>query len=155
MASYFDATDRWYVFANRVEAVIFKEGSRKSSFSFVQRLSNPSGHLLASELGSDRPGKGSSSAGAGTIRHALERRSTKHDHDAKRFAERIAQVLAYHETKGDFSSLVLAAGPQFLGLLRRALSAKVKKRVVQEINREYLQVSDQNLQQQVRQILAQ
>jgi protein required for attachment to host cells len=131
----------WYVVANRTEAVIYREG-RDHHFQFIQRLSNASGKKTETELDSDRPGRGSSSAGSGTIRHSLDRRFHRHEEMAKRFARRIVRTLEAGNLEGRFGAVVLVAEPHFLGLLRATLSKPLRERVRASVPREFAQGSD-------------
>lgn len=138
---------RWYVVANRTEAVIYQDGS-DHQFRFVQRLSNVEGKETESQLASDKPGKGSSSAGNGTIHHALGR-NNKHETAAKKFAGQIVHALEVGKKESRYTDLVLVAEPHFLGLLRQSLPRAVQSVVSHEVGREYRQGSDAELRSQI------
>jgi protein required for attachment to host cells len=99
-------------------------------------------HLHDRDLKSDRPGRTYDRAATGTGRrgasahHATggERRPRKIE--AQRFARRIVAELGKSTGKKGIDRLVLMAGPAFLGLLREALPASMRKLVVAEINRD-------------------
>ena len=135
---------RWYVVANRTDAVFYKD-TRDHKFAFVERLGNPAGKLTEMELDSDKPGRGFSSASNGSIHHSLDRRSHRHEKVAKDFARKIADSLE-EAFKGDhMNEVVLVAESHFLGLIREVLPLAVRKLVKHEVNREYVQGSDQEL----------
>ena len=141
------ARTKWYVFANRSEAVIYKD-SHDHKFQFIERMLNPEGNLAEQDLDSDRPGRGFSSAD-GVFHHALDRRYKRHETLAKRFALAIGRTLEVAQREGRFSELVVAAEPHFLGLLRELLPAAVRHVITSEVPREYSQGSDQELRTQI------
>lgn len=84
---------------------------------------------------SDRPGRrfdgGKADAGF-HARSAMEVPDLEKEHAAE-FATLLADNLADRHRNGDFEALVIAAPPEFLGLLRDALSAEVAGTVTAEI----------------------
>ena len=135
------ASRTWYVLANRCDAGIY-EDFKDQKFKFKERMKNSRGHLTEGQLDSDRPGSGFSSAGAGTIRHGLDRTFQHHERDATRFARAIANHLTRRKREDAFQGLVLVAEPHFLGLLRQALPRELHGLIRHEIPREYLEGSD-------------
>ncbi|MBI3556262.1 MAG: host attachment protein [Deltaproteobacteria bacterium] len=131
----------FYVVASRTEAVFFSVGDEQA-FRFVERLSDEKGALHESELVSDRPGRGLSSAGNGVVRHAVGHGETHREQLAKKFAARIAAALDTARAQKRFTEVVLAAEPRFLGLLREALGLEIRALVKHEIPREYVKCSD-------------
>lgn len=131
---------KWIVVANRVEAVIYSDARVK--LVFIKRLSNPKGKLAEGMLDSDKPGRGFSSAGNGTIHHSLDRTFTHHEQAAKTFARQISNFLETSKREKLFSELVLVAEPHFLGLLRSEFSEPLCALVNEEMNRELLRGSD-------------
>ena len=135
---------RYYVVANRMEANIYRS-TPEVRFKFLERLKNRLGGLMESELDSDGPGTGWSSAGGGTIRHSLDRTFHHHEKILENFAKEISDYLEDGWRKDLYGELVLVCDPHLLGLMREKLSSHVKKLVLHEINREYLQGSDQEI----------
>jgi protein required for attachment to host cells len=132
---------RWYLVANRAEAVIYRS-SKDVKFKFVERFKHPESRVLEGDLDSDRPGTGFSSAGGGTIRHGLDRTFFHHEQASRQFAKILARHLDRTASEELYSELVLVSEPHFLGLLRAELSERVKRLISHEINREYSQGSD-------------
>ena len=146
---------RWYVVANRTEAVLYTDEA-KQKFQFVDRLLNEKGALHESELVSDRPGRGfSSSGGDGSVRHALAHRESHHEHVAKEFASRIAASLEAARNQKRFTEIVLVAEPHFLGLLRAALGPATTALVKCEVRHEYTKGSDAEIHAQILKAIAQ
>jgi protein required for attachment to host cells len=138
------AKHRWYVLANRVGAVIY-EDLPDAPFHFVERMTNPKGHALEGQLDSDRPGMMRSSAGNGTIHHGMDKTFRHHERAAAFFAKAIARKLLAKKRTGKFTEIVIAAEPHFLGLIRQELAPELKPLIAHEINREYLEGSDQEM----------
>jgi len=135
---------RWYLLANRVSAVLY-EDLPEAPFSFVERMKNPKGHALEGQLDSDRPGMMRSSAGGGTIHHGMDKTFQHHERAAQKFAKAIAHKLLEKKRKQKFTELVIAAEPHFLGLIRQELAPELKPLILHELNREYLEGSDQKM----------
>lgn len=127
--------------ANRTGAVIYREG-RQGQLIFMKRLTHPEGSLTEAALDSDKPGRGVSSAGEGSIHHALDRKSHRHEESARRFAAEISRSLKQLRLQDPYEELVLVAEPHFLGLLRAALPHAIRSLVRLEIPREYARGSD-------------
>lgn len=133
----------WFVLANRAEAVIY--GDKKNQpFYFIQRLNNRIGKAPEFHLIADREGTVGSSA-THSIRHSFEKKESKHEHQAKLFAKRIATFLEKEKLKRRYDQLVIAAEPHFLGLLRAALKPSLRALVQHEVRHAYLQGSDAEL----------
>lgn len=145
---------RWYVVANRVATVIYKDRPGHP-FKFVERLCNPEGRKTETDLDSDRPGRGFSSAPGSAIRHGLDRRHVHHEQSAKKFAALIGKVIAQADREDRFGKLVIVAEPHFLGLLRAALPEQVKQKVEFEIHHELHQGSDETIQEYIYQKMKQ
>ncbi len=142
----------WFVVASRTDAVFYFDGD-DHKFHFIHRLSNPLGNEQERELDSDRPGSGVSSAAGGTIRHALDRRSFRHERVAETFAQKIAESLESSLNEKRFSSLVLVAEPHFLGLMRSALPLAVSRTIQSEVGKEYSDSSDVEIRERIYKVL--
>lgn len=103
------------------------------------QLSDPQGRLHDRDFKSDRPGRKFDRAplqagrrGA-TAHHGVGGGSEPHRREATLFARRIADELTSAHRAGGFDRLVIMAPPAFLGTLRSALPAAVRKTVAAEI----------------------
>jgi protein required for attachment to host cells len=144
---------RRYVFASRTEATVY-EPNRKGQFIFISRFSNPDGRRQEGEWRSDRPGTGFSSSARGTIHHGLEREQAHYEHNGRQFAGEVAKGLEKMRVEDRFDELVIAAEPQFLGMLREKLTPGLRSIVYEEIPREFTQGSDEERQAHVLSALA-
>jgi protein required for attachment to host cells len=90
--------------------------------------------LHTSELVSDRQGRTFDSKGS--ARHAKESRSPVRVQQAKKFAHQISANIEAQRKKNKFTKLFLIAAPEFLGMLRKALSRESGKLVTREIDKD-------------------
>lgn len=144
----FGRKPNWYVLANRVSATIYSNGP-SGKFTFLQRIDNKQGGMRESDLDSDKPGRGFSTAGGGVFRHSLDRRYQHHELVARKFAKRLGKFLDSALRKRAFGQLVLIAEPHFLGLLREAFPPAVKRVVEHEIKHRYRELSSERLHEQI------
>ena len=89
--------------------------------------------LHARELVSDRPGRTFDSRGSG--RHAKEASSPLKEQEATKFAQQISAYIDTERNKHNFNNLVLVAPPEFLGILRKALSRESGKLISRQIDK--------------------
>lgn len=117
---------------------------RGATMRLAARLENPSAHLHDRDLKSDRPGRVFDRAtGAGLRRGAVGHHATGGERKPRRqleiaFARSIAAATAASRRDSGFDRLVLVAGPRFLGLLRRAMPATLRARVIAEIRKDWV-----------------
>ncbi len=139
---------RWYVVANRAEAKLFKDDPLEG-FVTVEVLSNPDGALHDRDLDSDRPGRLSSSAGGGSIRHGLSSGSHRQDNGVRLFAKKITTALEKFRNDGQMKDLVVAAEPHFLGILKESFAKPLENLIKHEIHRDFSQGSPFKIQKQI------
>lgn len=119
------------VACSAAEARFYLSERRFGEWVLLDRLENPGATLREQELNSDRPGRAFDRLGRG--RHAMSPEETARQHGLLTFAHDIAQHLAKGHSAGRFSQLVLIAEPSLLGLLRRKLSAPLKRSLCFEV----------------------
>ncbi|MDZ3838360.1 MAG: host attachment protein [Rhodospirillales bacterium] len=100
-------------------------------------------NIPSREIDADRPGRSFDSAGDG--RHAMEppidpKRKRKAD-----FAKELAALLDVEAKRGSFDQLVVVAPPQALGDLRAEFTEAVRGRVVEEINKDLVEATVEEL----------
>jgi protein required for attachment to host cells len=89
------------------------------------------------ELHGDRPGRVHESADV--ARHAIEREDL-HRKEKERFAQSLARDLDKRLANGEYERLVIAAAPETLGVIRSALSAKVRAAVMREVAKDLTKI---------------
>lgn len=100
-------------------------------------------NIPSREIDADRPGRSFDSAGEG--RHAMEpptdpKRKRKAD-----FARELATLLDGEAKRGAFDQLVVVAPPQALGDLRAEFSDAVRGRIIEEMNKDLVEASVEEL----------
>jgi len=113
----------WVVAADSARSRIFALKAANGTLEEIEDAANPAARQTDHDLAADRPGRSFDSKGVG--RHAMESRKTVKENSVEKFAESLSASLADALQAGRFERLVLFAPPQFLGLLRAALSPRV------------------------------
>lgn len=119
----------WIVVADQSKARIFTVADPRGELLQLQQLDNPVGREPAQSLGSDRPGRSFDSGGQG--RHAMGTSVEPKEQEAIRFAKQIGEQLRAASHAGECNSLLLVAGPHFLGLLRAELGSLKDVRIAE------------------------
>lgn len=123
----------WIVVADSYRARVFTVDSLSSPLEEVDDLTHLEGRLQDRELTSDLPGKIRSEGGTGG--HAFEQPTDPKKHEADNFASNIAHYLEQADNANKINRLLIIADPSFLGLLRKHLSAQLKKKVCFELDK--------------------
>ncbi len=146
----------WIVTANNGRARIFAQKDQNSALLEVEELANPSQRGRVSDIDTDQLGqlaasKSIKSVGAATQPSGYEPNQTPMEHQAELFARHVADYLQQAHTAHRYDKLILAAGPEFLGLLRKLLDKQVSAAITQELNKDYTQVAPHDLLAQLKQ----
>lgn len=126
------------VVADKSRARLFRADAPLGPITEFEAFSHPEGRLPARELVSDAPGRAFDSAGQG--RHAMENDVGPRRQEALRFAGELAERLEHGRVRQEFDCLGLVAAPQFLGLLRDALSDACRAKVCLELDKDLTQL---------------
>lgn len=89
------------------------------------------------ELSSERPGRVHELANVS--RHAIER-DDLHRREKERFAQSLAEGLDKRLANREYDRLVIAAAPETLGVIRSALSEKVRAVVLAEVAKDLTKI---------------
>jgi protein required for attachment to host cells len=122
----------WVVVADRSRARIFSIEKPRGALTEIEDLVHPEARAHDRDLTSDRPGRSSDNHVLGTA-HAAR------DQQAHEFAREIASRLESGRNGAQFERLVLVAGPDVLGFLRKSMSSQVAKLVVREVEKNLTQ----------------
>ncbi|MFO1434184.1 MAG: host attachment protein [Candidatus Competibacteraceae bacterium] len=128
----------WVVVADSSRARIFKAETALGPLQELAALAHPEARLHAQDLTSDLPGRSFDSSGQGG-RHAMEQNLDPKENEALKFARQIAEYLEDGQNENRFAKLVLVAAPKFLGHLRQSMSDRVAALVSQEIDKNLVQ----------------
>ena len=109
----------------------------------LQDISHPKGRLQNKDINTDKPGRSFDSMGQG--RHSMGSDQDPIDHVAQQYASELADLLNKGRLTNAYEKLVLIAEPKFLGILRAALDKNTALLVVQSINKELLDVKEEDI----------
>jgi protein required for attachment to host cells len=146
----------WIVTANNGRARIYAQKDQNSALMEVEDMVNPSQRGRVSDIDTDQMGqlaasKSIKSVGAATQPSGYEPNQTPLEHQAELFGRSVADYLLQAHTQNKFQKLIVAAGPEFLGLLRKLLDKQVTGAISQELNKDYTHVSPHDLLAQLKQ----
>ena len=137
----------WILVANQAEARIYSSDQLPGNLLLVDVLANKEGTAHPGDLVSDAPGRAFDSTGSG--RHAMEPNTGVMEEQRRRFVKEMAARLQSAHLKGAFTQLVLLAAPAVLGVIRKSLTANLKKIVVKEIPKDVIGQGDDKIQSQL------
>ena len=123
----------WIVVADSSRARILGANSRGGGLTELEVRYHPESRMRDSELQADKPGR--MYAMQGEFRSAAEQTPGRKV-EAERFAHSLAEYLDTMHHEHAFEHLILAASPNFLGLLRNRFSSRLQKAVVSELNKD-------------------
>lgn len=144
----------WIVSANASRARFFAQMQASQDLEEINDMVNEAARLRASETESDRLGlhaaaKSSHKVGAPRTSSGYQPNQTPDAHQTELFARDVAAFLLQSHQQGKFQQLSLVASPQFLGVLRKLLDPQLASVVKLEINKDYTQLSAQQLLAQI------
>jgi protein required for attachment to host cells len=122
----------WIVVAESSRARIFALHGLTTPLQELEDMVNPAARTAEHELVSDRPGRTMDSTGR---RHAKQSPVSPREQVALGFARQLAEHLEQGRTHGKFDCLILAAAPEFLGLLRKNLTEATRQKIRKEIHK--------------------
>ncbi len=156
----------WIIAANAGRARFFSESDAKEALQELQDMVSPAAQLRTVDTETDTlsPTAASGSRhsiggneGAGMAHNAkagapnklYQPAQTPDQHAADLFAKDIAEFLLKSHQEGRYQQLVLAASPEFLGVLRTKLNPQVQGLIKTEVNKDYTHSSGQQLREQL------
>jgi len=138
----------WILISNASRARLFAQPRKGKAWTMVQEFQHPESRLRGHEIMADRPGRTQQSSATGT-RAGMEPTTPPKDVEAEHFAQQLADVLEEGHGRNAYTELVLVAPPQFLGLLRKSISAQVAKRVSASLDKDLTDVKEGELPERV------
>ena len=136
-------TATWILSANRSSASLFESDWPGKSMRRIQDIPHPQGRMQNKDIDTDKPGRVFDSFGEG--RHSTSPKQEPTEHIAQQFALELAELLNKGRLTNAYDKLVLIAEPKFLGVLRAALDKNTESLVSQTVNKELLDVKEQDL----------
>ena len=138
-------TTTWILSANRSNANLFESNWPGKSMRRSQDIPHPQGKMQNQDIDTDKPGRVFDSFGNG--RHSTSPKQEPTEQIAQQFALELAELLNKGRLTNAYDKLVLIAEPKFLGLLRAALDKNTESLVTQTVNKELLDVTEEDLAQ--------
>ena len=142
----------WILISDASRARLFATNGKLKVWTLVQELDHPASRAKGVDIMSGAPGRTQQSSGLGS-RPAMEPPTPPKEVEAEHFAQQLAAVLEHGHGRNAFSRLILVAPPQFLGLLRKTLSAQVSKRVIASVDKDYTQLQERELPERLGEVL--
>lgn len=145
----------WIVTANAGRARFFAQEAMAEPLHEVNGLINSAVRLRTTDTESDSLGqivasKSRHGGGAATQSNGYDPHQSPAEHQTELFARNIAGFLLQARHGACFEHLCITASPEFLGVLRKVLDARLQALVVTEINRDYTQLDAGALRQKIR-----
>lgn len=142
----------WIVIADGARARVLKNTGPGKGLQEVQGLELIQEPLKNSEIVSDKPGRTISSAGHG--RSAMEPPTDPADKREADFIAEVAAMLHQKLQKKAFDRLIIAAAPQALGTLRKAMTPQVQKIVTAELAKDLTRTPNTDIGKHFENVLA-
>ena len=146
----------WIVTADAGRARIFADSGKQEPLQEIDDMVNTAIRMRISDKLTDRLGPTSAgqsihNTGGAAPNKQYEPPQTQDERDAESFAKDLSAALLQGQQEKRFDSLVIAAAPRLLGLLRKVMDPRVQAAVTFEINKDYTHLNAQQLREQIRQ----
>ncbi len=143
----------WVLAANAGRSRIFAIAAGGAPEEIDDRI-NDAVRQRDSDLETDRfgptsAGKSMHNTGGALPNKTYQPAQTPVQHETELFARSIAEFLLQGHLAAHYSRLVLAASPEFLGVMRQLLDPRVAALVVAELNKDYTHSSPAEPMQQI------
>jgi len=156
----------WILSANAGRARIFSESDSSQPLQEVEDMVNSAAQLRTVDTETDTLSPTAASGtrhniggneGAGMAHNAkagapnklYQPARTPEEHSADLFAKDVSEFLLKAHQEGRYQQLVVAASPEFLGILRNKLDAQVQVLIKTELNKDYTHSNGQQLREQL------
>ena len=136
-------TTTWILCANRSSASLFESDWPGKSMRRIQDIPHLQGRMQNKDIDTDKPGRVFDSFGEG--RHSTSPKQEPTEHIAQQFALDLAELLNKGRLTNAYDKLFLIAEPKFLGVLRAALDKNTESLVTQTVNKELLDIKEEEL----------
>ena len=139
----------WILLADEGRARILELRAPGRDLEEVEEITDAAAHADDADLRRDAYGRrsgGDPAMGGSNMQSAGE---SMLQHEADLFARRVAAHLTQAHRRQRFTQLRIAAAPRFLGRLRQHLDAEVRQTVVDELDKDLLQLDRRTLTQRL------
>lgn len=134
-------TVTWIVVANASVAKLYSNAGPNKGLELVKELIHPESRQKTADLVSDRPG----AMGAGSGGGSFQAQTSPKQHEARVFAQEIAQELYQGRTSNVFKRAILVAPPAFMGLLNAVIDGPTAQLVSDRFEKDYTKTPEPEL----------
>jgi protein required for attachment to host cells len=127
----------WVVVCDGAKALVLENSGTRKSPNLKTKEVYQQDDLKTHELGTDKPGRASSSVGS--ARSAVEQ-TDWHDQQEQRFLAKLAERLDKAVLGGEMPSLIVVAPPRAIGMLRRQFTSHVRQAIRAEVEKDYVKM---------------
>ena len=132
----------WILVANASLAKLYANLGPNKGLTLVKDLIHPESRQKNGELVSDRSGAmGAAGSGGGS----MQPQTLPKQHEAKVFAQEIAQALYHGRTTNAFKRAILVAPPAFMGLLNAVIDGPTAQLITDRFEKDYTKTPENEL----------
>ena len=131
----------WILVANASLAKLYANLGPHKGLQLVKELIHPESRQKNSELVSDRAGARSGGGGGGS----MQPQTLPKQHEAKVFAQEIAQELYHGRTVNAFKRAIIVAPPAFMGMLNTVIDGPTAQLISERFEKDYTKCSEPEL----------
>lgn len=133
----------WIVLTNTNVCKIYDHHHNSHQLTLIKELQHPQSKVKGTEILTDRPGHYKTRE---ATRGTYEPRTDSKEVEVEKFIHEIADELESARNYNLYHHLVLIAPPHCIGLLNNHLNNQVKNKILATLNREYVNLSEHDLQ---------
>lgn len=137
----------WVVVADSSRARFFAWEDRVEPLREIDDMIHSEGRLQDREEVTDR--QGGLAGTHGQSDHTFEAPTAIKRADAMRFAHQIGEKLEHGRVNGEYKNLILAAPPEFLGVLRQTLNEHVLQLVSESLNKHLVAMDAKSIREHI------
>jgi len=132
----------WILVANASLAKLYANLGPNKGLQLVKELIHPESRQKNSELVSDRSGAMSAGGGGGG---SMQPQTLPKQHEAKVFAQEIAQELYQGRTLNAFKRAIIVAPPAFMGMLNAVIDGPTAQLISERFEKDFTKCSEPEL----------
>lgn len=136
----------WILVANASLAKLYENLGPNKGLRLVKELIHPESRLKNSDLVTDRPG---SMASVGNGQGSRPPQTWPKEHEAKVFAQQLAQELYQGRTQNAFGRAIVFAPPAFMGMLNSVLDQPTAQMITDRFEKDYTKSPEPQLRERL------
>ncbi len=132
----------WILVANASLAKLYENLGPNKGLKLIKELIHPESRQKNGELVSDRSG---AMAMTGSGGGSMQPQTMPKQHEAKVFAQEIAQALYHGRTSNAFKRAIVVAPPAFMGLLNAVIDGPTAQLITDRFEKDYTKTPENEL----------